>query len=130
MVMWCLGSIFFSELYTSDKNIMDVAESLGLGEFTKLMKTSGLSSELDSDARYTAFVPTDQAFSALPSETLKELANNKEVLRETLLLHLAAGKTVTETMKDNGKIITLDGSQELRVNVADEGEVLQQCLNS
>ena len=109
---------------------MEVAESLGLGEFTKLMKASGLSSELDSDARYTAFVPSDDAFSALPSETLKELANNKEILRETLLLHLAAGKIVTETMKDNKKIITLDGSQELRINVAEDGEVTQQRLNS
>ena len=102
---------------------MEVAESLGLGEFTKLMKASGLASELDSDTRYTAFVPSDQAFSALPSETLEELANNKEMLRETLLLHLAAGKIVTETMKDNRKITTLDGSQELRINVAEDGEV-------
>lgn len=109
---------------------MEVAESLGLGEFTKLMKASGLSSELDSDARYTAFVPSDDAFSALPSETLKELANNKEILRETLLLHLAARKIVTETMKDNKKIITLDGSQELRISVAEDGEVTQQRLNS
>lgn len=109
---------------------MEVAESLGLGEFTKLMKASGLSSELDADTRYTAFVPSDQAFSTLPKETLEELANNKEILRETLLLHLAAGKIVTETMKDNRKIITLDGSQELRINVAEDGEVTQQFLNS
>ena len=109
---------------------MEVTESLGLGEFTRLMKASGLASELDSDARYTAFVPSDEAFSTLPSETLEELANNKEVLRETLLLHLAAGKIVTETMKDNRKIITLDGSQELRINVAEDGEVIQQFLNS
>ena len=108
---------------------MEVAESLGLVEFTKLMKASGLSSELDSDARYTAFVPSDDAFSALPSETLKELVNNKEILRETLLLHLAAGKIVTETMKDNKKIITLDGSQELRINVAEDREVTQRRLN-
>ena len=107
---------------------MGVAESLGLGEFTKLMKTSGLSSELDSDTLYTAFVPSDQAFSALPSETLEELANNKEVLRETLLLHLAAGKIVTETMKDNRKITTLDGSQELRINMAEDGEVTQHFI--
>lgn len=105
-----------------------MAESLGLGEFARLMKTSGLSSELDSDARYTAFVPSDQAFSALPPDTLKELTNNKEVLRETLMLHLASGKIVTETMKDNRKIITLDGSQELRINVADDGEVIQRYL--
>jgi len=125
-----LGAISFSELYTSNKKIMEVAESLDLGEFTKLMKASGLSSELDADTRYTAFVPSDQAFSALPKETLEELANNKEILRETLLLHLAAGKIVTETMKDNRKIITLDGSQELRINVAEDGEVTQQFLNS
>ena len=105
---------------------MEVAEALGLGEFTKLMKASGLSSELDSDTRYTAFAPSDGAFSALPSETLEELANNKEMLRETLLLHLAAGKIVTETMKDNRKITTLDGSQELRINVAEDEEVTQQ----
>ena len=107
---------------------MEVAESLGLVEFTKLMKASGLSSELDSDTRYTAFVPSDQAFSALPSETLDELANNKEILRETLLLHLAAGKIVTETMKDSRKIITLDGSHELRINVAEDGEVAHYSL--
>ena len=109
---------------------MQVAESLGLGEFTKLMKTSGLSSELDSDTRYTAFVPSDQAFSALPSETLEELGNNKEILRETFLLHWSAGKIVTETMKDNRKITTLDGSQELRINVAEDGQVTQQVLDS
>ena len=107
---------------------MEVAESLGLVEFTKLMKASGLSSELDSDTRYTAFVPSDQAFSALPSETLEDLANNKEILRETLLLHLAAGKIVTETMKDNRKITTLDGSEELRINVAEDGEVAHYSL--
>lgn len=109
----------FSELYTSDKNIMDVAESLGLGEFVRLMKASGLSSELASDARYTVFAPSDQAFNALPPETLEE-----ETLRETLLLHLVSGKIVTESMEDNRMITTLDGSQELRINVADEGEVL------
>ena len=94
------------------------------------MKTSGLSSELDPDARYTAFVPSDQAFSALPAETLKELFNNKKILRETLRLHLASGKIVTETMTDNRKITTLDGSQELRINVADDGKVIQLYMYS
>lgn len=123
-------AISLSELYTSDKNIIEVAESLGLGEFARLMKTSGLSSELDPDARYTAFVPSDQAFSALPAESLKELSNNKDILRETLRLHLASGKIVTETMTDNRQITTLDGAQELRINVADDGEVIQLYMYS
>ena len=128
LILYSMGPISLSELYTSDKNIIEVAESLRLGEFVRLMKISGLSSELDSEKRYTAFVPSNQAFSALPPESLKELANNKEALRETLLLHLASGKIVTETMKDNRKITTLEGSQELRINVADYGEVIQSFL--
>ena len=89
------------------------------------MKSSGLSSELSSVARYTVFAPSDQAFSALPPGTLEELASDKELLRDTLMLHIADGKIVTEAMKDNRKITSLDGSEELCVNVVEEGEV---CL--
>lgn len=116
--------IFFTELYTSDKNIVEVAESLSLSEFANLMKISGLVSELQgSGERYTAFVPSNQAFSSLKPETLQELKSNKEILRETLLLHIASGKIVTEVMKDNQEITALDGSH-LRINVADEGQVI------
>ena len=115
---------FFPELYTSDKNIVEVAESLSLSEFANLMKISGLGSELQgSGERYTAFVPSNQAFSSLKPETLQELKSNKEILRETLLLHIASGKIVTEVMKDNQEITALDGSH-LRINVADEGQVI------
>lgn len=131
MLMLCIlqilftdSSIFFSELYTSDKNIVEVAESLSLSEFANLMKISGLGSELQgSGERYTAFVPSNQAFSSLKPETLQELKSNKEILRETLLLHIASGKIVTEVMKDNQEITALDGSH-LRINVADEGQVI------
>ena len=116
--------IFFTELYTSDKNIVEVAESLSLSEFANLMKISGLVSELQgSGERYTAFVPSNQAFSSLKPETLQELKSNKEILRETLLLHIASDKIVTEVMKDNQEITALDGSH-LRINVADEGQVI------
>lgn len=96
------------------------------------MKSSGLSSELNSITRYTVFAPSDQAFSALPPGTLEELAGDKELLRDTLMLHIAEGKIVAEAMKDNFKITSLDGSGELWVNVADEGEVLSTIftLNS
>jgi len=112
------------ELYASNKSIIEVAESLRLSEFVRLMKTSGLSSELNSTARYTIFIPSDQAFSALPPDTLKELEGDKELLRDTLLLHIASGKIVTEAMKDNSKIATLDGSGELRINIVDDGETI------
>ncbi|XP_068682404.1 transforming growth factor-beta-induced protein ig-h3-like [Montipora foliosa] len=111
------------ELYTSGKSITEVAESLKLKEFVKLWKASGLSSELDSATRYTVFAPNDQALSAaLPSKTLEELANDKELLRDTLMMHISKGKIVAEAMADKSKITSLDGSGELWVNVINDGE--------
>ena len=119
--------ISVSELYTSGKSITELAESLRLKEFVKLWKASGLSSELDSATRYTVFAPNDQALSAaLPSKTLEELANDKELLRDTLMMHISKGKIVAEAMADKSKITSLDGSGELWVNVINDGEV-QLC---
>lgn len=112
------------ELYTSNKNITKVAESLRLNKFVRLFKASGLSSELDHGSRYTVFAPSDKAFSALPPETLDELENDKDLLRDTLKLHIATGKIVTEAMKDHSKISSLDGSEELWINVVDDGETI------
>ena len=100
-----------------------MAESLRLNEFVRLFKASGLSVELEPGSRYTVFAPSDQAFSALPPETLDELENDKDVLRDTLKLHIAKGKIVTEAMKDHSKITSLDDSEELWINVVDDGEV-------
>ena len=92
--------------------------------FVRLANTSGLISELTSaDARYTVFVPSDQAFAALPPETLQQLSNDPEQLRLVLLRHVIPHKIVTEAMRDNMKLTTLDKLQTLRINIADEGEV-------
>ena len=106
-----------------------MAESLRLNKFVQLFKASGLSSELDYGSRYTVFAPSDEAFSALPPETLDELENDKDLLRDTLKLHIATGKIVTEAMKDHSKISSLDGSEELWINVVDDGEVCYLCSN-
>lgn len=112
------------ELHTSNKSITEVAESLRLREFVRLMKASGMSSKMDSMTRCTFFVPSDQAFAALPPEKLKELENDLELLRSMLMLHIASGKIVTEAMIDNSKITSLDDSAQLRINVVDDGQTI------
>lgn len=119
--------MFVLELHASNKSLIEVAESLSLRQFVRLMNLSGFSSKLESVTRCTFFVPSDQAFAALPPEKLTELESDLELLRSTLMLHVAHGKIVTEAMKDNSKITTLDEVEQLRINVVDDGEVWVQC---
>jgi uncharacterized surface protein with fasciclin (FAS1) repeats len=57
--------------------------------FAKLAKASGLEEVLKGPGPYTVFVPTDEAFSALPTKTIEELSApaNREQLRDILYLH-------------------------------------------
>lgn len=48
-------------------------------------------------------------FFVLLLEILEEFGNNKEMFCEMFLLYLVVGKIVIEIMKDNRKIIILDG---------------------
>lgn len=107
------------ELYTSNKSITELAESLKLNRFVSLLNLTDLSSDLDSSKRYTVFAPNDQAFASLSPEALEELANDKELLRDTLMMHISKGKIVTEAMNDKDKITSLGGTEELWVNVID-----------
>lgn len=84
-------------------------EFFGLGEFIKLMKIFGFLFELDFDMCYMVFVLLDWVFFVLLLEILEEFGNNKEIFCEMFLLYLVVGKIVIEIMKDNRKIIILDG---------------------
>lgn len=120
--------IFVSELYTSNKSITELAESLKLNRFVSLLNLTDLSSDLDSSTRYTVFAPNDQAFASLSPEALEELANDKELLRDTLMMHISKGKIVTEAMNDKDKITSLGGTEELWVNVIDNRRVCQRIF--
>ena len=99
-----------------------------MNRFVSLLNLTDLSSDLDSSTRYTVFAPNDQAFASLSPEALEELANDKELLRDTLMMHISKGKIVTEAMKDKDKITSLGGTEELWVNVIDDRRVCQRIF--
>ncbi len=67
---------------------------------------------------YTLFAPTDEAFAALPAETLAALQNNPADLRSILLYHKVAGQLTPAQITQLGSIGTLEGSS-ITVRVAD-----------
>ncbi|WP_162425625.1 fasciclin domain-containing protein [Pontibacter pudoricolor] len=87
-----------------------------LSSFSKAFKSSGLSKSLNSTGPYTFFIPTNEAFRALHTDTLKNLLKpeNKQRLARLLNNHIVAGKLDSETLQHGSRINTM-GKEELEV---------------
>ncbi|EDO48508.1 predicted protein [Nematostella vectensis] len=105
------------ELYVSKMNIVEVAKSLGLSEFVKLVNLAELGSELVLDTKYTAFIPSNEAIKSIPAKTLEALAADPKKLRDVLLFHVLPEKVVSEALKHNMLLQTMDPPNDIRVNV-------------
>lgn len=110
-----------SEEATAD--IVDTA--VAAGDFTtlaSLLESSGLAETLKGDGPFTVFAPTDDAFAAVPAETLESLQQpeNADQLEAVLLYHVADGEVASSDLSDGQEIETLQGGM-LTVGVTDDG---------
>lgn len=85
--------------------------ALSTSNFTTLssvLRTAGLADTLRSEGPYTVFAPTDQAFAALPKETLNKLLQpeNREILARILRYHVVPGEFTANELK-RGELKTL-----------------------
>jgi transforming growth factor-beta-induced protein len=98
------------------KSIVDIA--VEDGRFTTLVaavQAAGLAETLSGEGPFTVFAPTDDAFAALPEETLNSLLQpeNKQQLTDILLYHVVPGKVLA------ADVAGLDGQM---ANTALEGK--------
>lgn len=110
------------EVVVADKNLATMSKSV---------KAVGLDTVLAQKGPFTIFAPTDIAFGKLESGKMEELlkTENKEKLTALLNHHVVEGLTKYTDLKDNQKLVTVNG-RELNVKVADgkvtiNGAVLQ-----
>jgi uncharacterized surface protein with fasciclin (FAS1) repeats len=80
-----------------------------LGTLTRLINEAGLAETLSAAGPYTVFAPSDEAFKAVPAQTLAELRANKELLRSVLTYHVLPGKVSAAEVK-NGNAKTVQGA--------------------
>ena len=110
------------------KDIVDTA--VGAGTFKTLAAALGaadLVATLKSDGPFTVFAPTDDAFAKLPAGTVESLLKpeNKEKLKEILLLHVVPGSVLAadvvklkEAKTVSGKTLSISTDGGVKVGTA------------
>jgi len=111
---------------TTSSNIVAFAGSnTSFSTLTTALQAAGLTETLQGTGPYTVFAPTDEAFAALPQETLQRLLEprNKETLRRILTYHVVNGQVTTAgqatTLANQPVNVQLDStSNQITVNNA------------
>lgn len=101
-----------AEESTPALDIVDTA--VGAGNFTTLVaavEAAGLVDALKGEGPFTVFAPTDEAFAAIPQETLDALlADPSGDLTQILLYHVVEGKVMAADVTDGLEATTLQGA--------------------
>lgn len=101
-------------------DIVDTA--IAAGNFTTLVaavEAAGLVDALKGEGPFTVFAPTDEAFAAIPKETLDALlADPSGDLTQILLYHVVEGKVMAADVTDGLEAATLQGAP-VKFTVAD-----------
>jgi uncharacterized surface protein with fasciclin (FAS1) repeats len=106
-----------SDAATTTTDLVDPPGSIGsiyalsASEFTtlaSLMKAAGLAESLQKPGAFTVFAPTDEAFAALPKDTLQKLLKpeNRATLKIILMYHVVTGERTATELSD-GELNTL-----------------------
>lgn len=122
-----------------EKNIVETARDAG--SFKKLVEAleiAGLTDilSISKGVSFTVFAPDDKAFAKLPKETLEELLNDREKLREVLSYHLMVGSLKSfdvarfkSARTFHGQRVSIDASKGVKVDEAKITEPDILCSN-
>src|SRR5687767_544188 len=108
VVGFCVSSIAAYAEETSKKNIVETATAAGsFKTLLKAIEAADLAKVLEGPGPFTVFAPTDEAFAAVPKETLDALLKNKKQLASVLTYHVVPGKVMAAdvTKVDSAKTV-------------------------
>jgi uncharacterized surface protein with fasciclin (FAS1) repeats len=106
----------------NDEDIVSVATEAGsFKTLLTALEAAGLTDVLKGDGPFTVFAPTDEAFAAVPEETLNALLADKEALTAVLTYHVVSGKVMAEDVVKLNSATTVQG-QDVDIKV-DMGKV-------
>jgi uncharacterized surface protein with fasciclin (FAS1) repeats len=104
------------------KDIVDTAVAAGsFNTLAKLLTDAGLIDTLKGTGPFTVFAPTDEAFAAVPAETLAALGADKVLLTKVLTYHVVPGKVMAADIKP-GDVATVAGPT-IKLSIVD-GKVM------
>ena len=86
-----------------------VAQTPQLSTLNRLIADAGLAETLRGAGPFTMFAPSDEAFKAVPAETLAKLAADKDLLRSVLTFHVLPGKVMASDVQ-TANVKTVQGA--------------------
>lgn len=91
--------------------VQNIERSPQTQSFANFLASTDLSEVLNSEGPYTVFVPTEQAYSNIPSNTLENLFTTERqgVLRQILLYHIVKGHYEMSDLRDGMTLTTIQG---------------------
>ena len=99
-----------TETTTQEMDIVETAVAAGsFDTLVSLVQEAGLAEDLSGPGPLTVFAPTDEAFAAVPEETLTQLQNDPEALRRVLLYHVVEGDVTSDQVTGLDAAPTLAG---------------------
>jgi uncharacterized surface protein with fasciclin (FAS1) repeats len=105
---------------TTETRIMDLVSSEArFSKFNEAIKAAGLTERFSSPNNFTVFAPTNEAFDKLPKDRAVDLLKpeNREYLKNLLLLHVVPGALMAEDLKKADTLKT-EGGQAIKVIVS------------
>ena len=106
--------VFAQETMSDKADLVDTAIAAGdFNTLVELVQAAGLEETLRGEGPFTVFAPTDEAFAAVPAETLDALANDPAALESVLLYHVVPGRLIRALISDGKEVATAQGENVL-----------------
>jgi uncharacterized surface protein with fasciclin (FAS1) repeats len=107
------------------KDIVDTAvEAGGFTTLVTALQAAGLDETLKGEGPFTVFAPSDDAFAAVPAETLDALLADPEgALTDVLTYHVVAGRVMSTDLSDGMTAETVNG-EPITITIGDDGTVM------
>jgi transforming growth factor-beta-induced protein len=113
----------------AEMDIVDTAVAAGtFNTLAQLLTDAGLVETLKGEGPFTVFAPTDDAFAAVPAETLEALAADNEQLVKVLTYHVVPGKVMAADVVNLSSADTVAGVP-VAISVTDAGGVMVDNAN-
>jgi uncharacterized surface protein with fasciclin (FAS1) repeats len=109
MMIATSASLAFMHPAAAEDLVETAGHSVTFKNFLAAAKSAGLLQTLRDSGPYTVFIPTDTAFSKLPSDTADSLMKDKKKLAQVLAYHVVPGKITVADVKP-GEVKTMEGS--------------------
>merc|ERR1712012_1456264 len=104
----CILSLLISSCLTG--NIVEVLQKHKATTLVDLAVKAGLADTLIGDGPFTVFAPSNDAFSALPSDLVETLMQDTELLKKVLLYHVVSGEVPSNAASNNIKLDSVEGA--------------------